>query len=142
MSKVRGREVPVPIKIASKPSANKSSTVKSTPASTWVLIFTPSPSSSLISRRTTSFGRRKSGIPKSNTPPGSLWASKIVTSKSIFAKSPATVKPAGPLPITATLPRIPLEGGMGFSSFSWAKSAMNISKLPISIPHCFLLRMQ
>ena len=81
-------------------------------------------------------------MPNSKMPPGSDWPSKIVTAKFILARSPATVRPAGPLPITATLPRLPVEGGSGFKLFSWAKSAMNISKLPISMPCLFLAKTQ
>ena len=54
----------------------------------------------------------------------------------------AKVRPAGPEPITATLPRSLLEGCVGFKSLLWAKSAMNISRLPISIPHFFFVSTQ
>ncbi|EJW90575.1 hypothetical protein EVA_21316 [gut metagenome] len=103
---------------------------------------TPSSSIRLISLRTTAFGRRYWGMPYIKTPPGSSCPSKMVTWKPLRARTPATVSPAGPEPITATLPRFFATSFSRVSCTSASKSAMKDSSFPIRMGASFLLRMQ
>ena len=70
--------------------------------------LTPSSLRPSISRLTTVFGRRNSGMPYTSTPPPVKNASNTVTSKPLRASSPAQVMPDGPEPMTATF--LPLAG--------------------------------
>ena len=72
--------VPVPMKMVSKPSANRSSKDLSWPMNVLHTNLTPKPSRRAISRRTTDLDKRNSGIPNKSTPPGSDWPSNTVTS--------------------------------------------------------------
>ena len=58
-----GRPAPEPIKTASKPDANSSSTERDFPTTTLVSIFTPRLRSVSTSRETMAFGSRNSGMP-------------------------------------------------------------------------------
>ncbi len=141
-SRRRGLPVPVPMKMASKPRSKRSSTVRSGPMVVPQVMRTPSWRIFCTSPRTTALGRRYSGMPNISTPPGSGSISNISTSKPRRASTPATVRPAGPEPITATRPR-------SFSTIlSWvrpisvSKSATNRSSLPMLMWAPFLPMMQ
>ena len=130
-----GRPAPEPMNTASKPSSwIRASMVTDFPTTTLVSIFTPRAFTFSISSATTAFfGRRNSGMPYTNTPPGSWRASKMVTSYPIFARSPAQVRPAGPEPMTATFfPFFPADT-MGLIPFSLAQSATKRSSLPMEM---------
>ena len=75
-----GTCVPVAIKIASKPSSNKESKLRSGPIVTSHSKVTPNRSKLFTSRRTIFLPNRNSGIPNNKIPPGSSWRSKTVTS--------------------------------------------------------------
>jgi len=117
-----GRPAPVPMKTASKPSSvNSSSTVNVWPITWFVLISTPRRRRPSISRSTIDLGRRNSGMPYTSTPPALWRASKMVTWCPSFARSAATVRPAGPDPTTAT--RWPVGGCGGVSSVNFTRFA-------------------
>ena len=75
-----GTWVPVAIKIASKPSSNRASKLRSGPIVTLHSKVTPNVSKRFTSRRTISLPKRNSGIPNNRIPPGSSWRSNTVTS--------------------------------------------------------------
>ena len=142
MSGLRGLTVPVPMKMASKPRSNIWSMLRSVPMVVLQWNTTPSSSIFFISRRTTSLGRRYSGMPNMSTPPGSGSISNTSTLKPMRARSPAMVSPAGPEPMTATRPRVL---GCSFSRIkpmSPSKSAMKRSSLPTCMPWPFLVSTQ
>ena len=101
-------------------------------------MITPSSSIFLISRRTISLGRRYSGMPNIRTPPGSGSISNISTLNPLRERSPAIVSPAGPEPITATLPRVLGRRFSRISPILPSKSARKRSSLPTCMPWPFL----
>ena len=73
------RQAPMPRKTASNPSSRSEAIVKSRPSAWLVCSVAPSPRICAISRSSTCFGSRYSGMPYRSIPPGSGWASKIET---------------------------------------------------------------
>ena len=74
-----GTWVPVAMKIASYPSSNKESKLRSGPIVTLHSKVTPNVCNRFTSRRTIRFPNRNSGIPNNKIPPGSSWRSNTVT---------------------------------------------------------------
>ncbi len=97
-----GRPAPVATYTASKPRSNSSVSPYSLPTMLFSSNLTPRWRRFPVSDSTIALGRRNSGMPYTSTPPGLCSASKMVTLWPFTAMSAAMVRPAGPLPTTAT----------------------------------------
>ena len=122
---------PVAITTASYSSTSLSAP-RSAPTVTPVTNRTPSASSRATRRSTTSLSSFMFGMPYISSPPIRSARSKTVTRWPARLSWSAAARPAGPLPITATVNPVRASGGLGvIQPSSQARSAISSSMVLI-----------